>query len=198
MTTEDKKQEYQERYRFWSDKRVAQLSFQDNLLLTLSLACFAYFWTERNSVYSDLLIDSTASIDWNIVIYFMGMFFIIISLFAGLTLSLTRLYDLRLTSHILLTRKRALKREDKLKDNELKSNGLLTTFKSLVILFFNYQKYEITKNDLKGDYSNLLNKFTKARQFSRDLGTSTWSLLKCQAISFFLSIILFAFVSIDK
>ena len=197
MTTEDKKQEYQERYRFWSDKRVAQLSFQNNLLLTLSLACFAYFWTERNSVYSDLFIDSTASIDWNIVIYFMGMFFIIISLFAGLTLSLTRLYDLRLTSHILLTRKRALKRVDKLKDNELKSNGFLTTFVSLVILFFNYQKYEITKNDLKGDYSNLLNKFTKARQFSRDLGASTWSLLKCQAISFFLSLILFAFVSIN-
>ncbi len=182
-----KKQEYQERYRFWSDKRIAQLSFQNNLLLTLSLACFAYFWKVHNCN------GSTAHIDCNTVVCFMSMFFTIISLFAGLALSLTRLYDLRLTSHILLTRKRAFESKNKLKDNELSSNGLLTTLKILVILFFNYHKYEITKIDLNSDNSNLLHKFTRTRQFSRDLGASTWSLLKCQVISFFLSIIIFAF-----
>lgn len=60
---QDKRQEYQERYRFWTDKRISQLSFHNNLLLTLGIALIGYFWSERSSIYTKLVIDFN-EIDW--------------------------------------------------------------------------------------------------------------------------------------
>ena len=49
--------EYQERYRFWVDKRISQLSFHNNILLTLGLVVFGYFWSERKTVYTEFVFD---------------------------------------------------------------------------------------------------------------------------------------------
>lgn len=65
-----KKLRYQERYHFWSDKRVSQLSFHNNILLALGFAVMSYFWSERDSVYSSLFIDFEADIDFKVVVFF--------------------------------------------------------------------------------------------------------------------------------
>jgi len=104
--TKDKLQEYQERYRFWSDKRISQLSFQNNIFLTIGLAVMGYFWKERNDIYTEIIIDSKLQVDWEIVIFLIGMALLLYSILAGMFLAVSRLYDLRITSNILLTRKR--------------------------------------------------------------------------------------------
>lgn len=194
----DKKEEYQERYRFWTDKRIAQLSFHNNILLTISFVIIGYFWKERDSVYTDLIIDTSLAIEWKIVFFFAGILFILISIFTGFLLSISRLYDLRITSNILLTRKRALDEKVCIQDEKLSDSKFTKSIKSLLKIFFNYRKYEITYQDIKEETKGLQNKFTIARQISRDLGHSTWELMKSQTISLFLSIMFFTLVLILK
>jgi len=61
---EKKIQEYQERYRFWADKRITQLSFQNDFLLTLAVAVIGYLWSERGNVYTNLIVDFNREVDW--------------------------------------------------------------------------------------------------------------------------------------
>ncbi|HFE38509.1 MAG TPA: hypothetical protein ENK06_08880 [Gammaproteobacteria bacterium] len=114
--TDEKLNEYQERYRFWSDKRLSQFSFQNNIFLAVGLGIMGYFWKERSSVYTELIIDPSLKIDWKIVLFIIGMGILLYSIMTGLLLAISRLYDLRLTSNILLTRKRALKNNVKIQD----------------------------------------------------------------------------------
>jgi hypothetical protein len=193
-----KKQEYQERYRFWVDKRISQLSFQNNIYLTIGIAALGYFWSERNRVYTDLIVDVRLAIDWKLVLFFAGMLSLSYSIASGLFLSVSRLYDLRLISNILLTRKRAIKENIKITDEDTSNNSVFKSIKSLWKIFWNYNKYEISDGDMRGDQEELQKKFTKARQLSRDIGNSSWILIKNQTVSLFLAICLLAIVLIIK
>ncbi len=121
----------QEQYRFWTDKKVSQLSFHNNLLLTLGLVVVGYFWSEKNSVFSKLVIDCNAEIDWSIVISILGFAFIIVSIMAGFILSLSRLYDLRLTSNISLTKMRAADKSIEVEPNNSVKPTCKDSIKSL-------------------------------------------------------------------
>jgi len=195
----NKIQEYQERYRFWSGKRISQLSFHNNLLLTLGIAAIGYFWKERDSVYKNLIIDFDSSIDCKVFLFFVGIAILFLSVLSGFLLSLSRLYDLRLTANIALTRKRLAEKEVNLEDLPVSETGFLSSIKNLWFVFWNYRQYEITKTTIEANKSNkksLQNRFTKLRQKSEDLSTSTWALLKCQTVfmffsMFFLIVVLF-------
>ena len=187
----DSIQEYQERYRFWTDKRISQLSFHNNLMLTLGIALIVYFWAERDSVYTEIIID------WKVFLFFAGILSVGVSIFSGFLLSLSRLYDLRLTSNIVLTRKRLIKKGIKLKEERLSQTKFWRSIKSLCGVWRKYQNYEITKGDLD-DHDCRQDKFTKIRQKSNDLGRSTWGLLTCQTICMFVAVVLFIFVLIVK
>ena len=109
MTKPYKIRENHDRYRFWSDKKISQLSFHNNLLLTLGVAAIGYLWKERDSVYKTLIIDFHSSIDWKVFLFFVGIAILFLSLLSGFLLSLSRLYDLRMTANIVLTRRLAEK-----------------------------------------------------------------------------------------
>lgn len=186
--SDEKLKEYQERYHFWSDKRTSQFSFQNNIFLTIGLAIMGYFWKERSSVYTELIIDPHLKIDLKIVLFFLGMAILLYSIITGLLLSISRLYDLRLTSNILLTRKRALKNNVQIKDEKLSETSLCKCVCSFCSVYKQYTQVEIKRDDIKTDNENLQSKFTNARQISKDLGNCTWRLMKNQTISLFLSI----------
>jgi hypothetical protein len=186
-------QEYQERYRFWTDKRISQLSFHNNLMLTLGFAVIGYFWSERDSVYTKLVINFDAEIDWKVLLFLLGVSAIAVSIISGFILSLSRLYDLRLTSNITLSRKRISKNDIELKDEELSKSRFADSIKSLFSVIQKYQDYEITYSDIK-ENNNLQAKITEIRQKSHDLGRSTWGLLKCQTACMLIGIVLFMLV----
>ena len=123
-----KKQEYHERYRFWVNKRISQLSFQNNIYLTIGFAVIGYFWSERSSVYTDLIVDAQLTIDLKIVLFFAGMLSLLYSIASGLLLSVSRLYDLRLISNILLTRKRAIKEKITFPDVDTSNNSVFKSW----------------------------------------------------------------------
>ncbi len=193
----NKKQEYQERYRFWSDKRVAQLSFHNNLLLTIGIAIIGYFWSERSSVYTKLIIDCEAEIDWKIVFFILGLVTTGLSVLAGFVLSLSRLYDLRLTSNIALTRIRALDKAVTIQENEALKSGFLKSILALAVVSWNYQKYEIRKTEI-GNTEAFQQKFNELRQKASDLGVSTWGLVKWQTLSMLSAFMLFTLTLILK
>jgi hypothetical protein len=195
---EKKIQEYQERYRFWTDKRITQISFQNNFVLTLAIAVIGYLWSERNNVYTKLRIDFNAEIDWMVVIFMFGLFVVALSILSGFILSLSRLYDLRITSNVVLTRKRSIEKDIGIRDEGLAQSGFVGSMKSLCCVLRRYQDYEITDADLSENNELFQGKFTKLRQMSRDLGNSTWSLLKWQTVCLFVGVAASMFVLVIK
>jgi len=196
--TDEKLKEYQERYHFWTDKRVSQLSFQNNILLAISIAILGYFWKERDSVYTDLIIDSSLSVDFKIVFFFFGMILLLYSIATGLFLATSRLYDLRLTSNVLLTRKRAFQNNVTISDEDLSNNCICKSIKSLWLVFRKYDEFALSRSEIKSDNSSLQQKFTMLRQLSRDIGNSSWGLMKNQMVSLLISLVLFIVVLIMK
>ena len=190
--------EYKERYRFWSDKQISQLSFQNNIFLTISLAMMGYFWKERSSVYTDLVIDLSLKIEWKIVLFLIGISILFFSVIAGLLLAISRLYDLRLTSNILLTRKRAISRNVSVKDEKYSNNSNYKICYSFWLLFTQYNEIKITSDDIRSDNTQLQSKFTKVRKLSMKMGVCTWTLMKIQTISLFISIFFLVAVMIIK
>lgn len=173
--------EYKEREHFWNDKRISQLSFHNNLLLTVGIALIGYFWKELDSVYKNLFIGCNSSIDWKVILFLVGIGFLSISVFSGFLLSLSRLYDLRLTAHIVYTRRKSAEKDIKLNDQSLSEACLCTSMKSLWSVFWNYRQYEM------GNGPILQEKFTQLRQKSKDLGRCTWALLNLQTLCMLIS-----------
>lgn len=191
-------QKYNERYRFWVDKRVAQLSFHNNLLLTVGIALIGYFWKERKSVYKQILIDVNLPVDWTVVIFCLGITAITFSIIFGFMLSMSRLYDLRMTENILLTRKRLAEKQIELSERQQSETSLLSSVQSLMSVFWCYRHYQIKKSHIAGDQKALESRFNQLRQKSSDLGSATWALLKAQTLCALISVVTLAVVLIIK
>lgn len=194
----EKLKDYQERYHFWTDKRISQFSFQNNIFLTISLALMGYFWKERNDVYTNLIFDSKLDIDWQIVFFFISMALLLYSVVTGLFLAISRLYDLRLTSNIVLSRKWAFKKSVPIKDEELSSNCVRGSFKNLWQVLRKYHDFALSRNEVEINNVSLQQKFTMARQVSRDIGICSWILMKNQTVSLLLLVFSFMLVLLMK
>ena len=111
-----------------------------------------------------------------------------LSVLAGFTLSMSRLYDLRLTANIALTRKRALDKNISINEEEVSKSGIVVSLLSLISVMWCYEKYNINKSEITNsdDFSK---KFKKLRQKASDLGEATWCLLLWQTLC-----MLFAFI----
>ena len=145
MSQATKLKEYSERHRFWTDQAVKQTTFSNNILLTISIAVFGYFFVNRGVVYKVLVLDFALPINPPVVFFIVGTLFITISMMLGFLLSFTRLYDFRLTRHILLTRKRAMKECYILPDNELPEESFCQLFMGFLSIIFKFDKYRIRK-----------------------------------------------------
>jgi len=174
---EKKTEEYQNRYRFWTDKRISQLSFLNNFMLTIGIALIAYIWTKEISFYM------TSTIDWKITFLFITLASSFLSVLSGFILAMSRLYDLRLTSNILLTRKRALKKDIELNNVKNQKNNFWESLKILVDVIRNFEDYKINSNDISNE------KFKKLEASSNAIGSFTWKLLNIQVYTLAISII---------
>ena len=196
--TEEKKKECQERYRFWSDKRISQFSFQNNIFLTVGLAIMGFFWNQRDSVYTKLIIDWNLKIELKVVFFLIGIIILFYSIIIGLFLAVSRLYDLRLTSNILLTRKRMLAQDLTINYEKCSNNSVFRCAKSFWLVFGKFYEVEIISDEIRDDNTQLQSKFTTARQLSKDLGKLTWVSMQNQTVSLFISICFFLVVLILK
>ncbi|ALM47831.1 hypothetical protein AMR72_02300 [Flavobacterium psychrophilum] len=192
MTDEEittKINEYREREIRWTDNSLSQLSFFNSLLLTLGVGflSFSYenFFKEKTSF-------SICNLDWNLTFTAISIFFIFLSIYYGLIVSINRLYSFRITRYINRTRHLIMKHsglpmpEGTTKEFN-KVRKLFLTFEVMIgypkITFEQCKTYKIldNKEEVKSNFNEL-------RNIAHNLGINTWRNTNYQIVTFFLSV----------
>ncbi|CAM1374504.1 hypothetical protein [Tenacibaculum xiamenense] len=181
-----KKDEYQERHRFWTDKTLTQYGFANNFFLVAAIGILAFVLKE---IEADLQVTfSLKYINWKITLLRFSALSAFISICCGTITVLSRLYDLRLTRHIINTRIKALDKGISLNDDYISINNVfLLSILVEVMISKNYfiKKTEIVDSDI------LHPKFFKLRKKALVLGRLSWRYFSYQIIILVLSVMLF-------
>jgi hypothetical protein len=188
---QEKLKEYQQRYHFYTDKKISQLSFQNNIFLIIGISILGFFWNERNGIFIELSTDASLSADLGNVFFNIGIILLSYSIATGLFLAVSRLYDLRITSNILLTRKQALKSDVSIIDEDLSYKNPFEIMKSFWIVFRSYDRHALSRDEINTDNELFQQKFTTLRQLSKDMGRCSWILVKNQAIGLLMALFFF-------
>ncbi len=189
---------YVERYTKWQDKTKEQLSFFNNLLLTVSIGFLSFIFA-NSQYYKKIEINSE-----NQNIYFIiSVILILLSILSGLLVVINRLYDFRITSHINQVRywfEKMQKNSPKIRLDE-KTPEKFSCGKrfclTLKVLFDRFtririedcEEYHLIYSEKeKREFSK---KFRTLRNYTHNLGLSTWGQLRCQILLFFIGITTF-------
>ncbi len=173
-----KQQEYIERHSKWRDIAISQLSFTNNLILT---ACGTILTLiVDKDVFKALHICISNSINWKIFYYFLSIFFLSISTLYGLSITLCRLYDFRISRHLALIRLRAYKKGIKTlpntNDSEINALTRIDAFYNILfkpLSFISKSEIEEVNNKSKEKYFHLV-------RLSKNLGNAVWLWTKLQ------------------
>lgn len=190
---EDQKllQEYRERNIRWTDRALAQLSFYNNLLLTLGIGFLSFAYQDSKVLSLEF---SLKDIDWSLTAYGVSILAVMFSILTGFTGSISRLYDFRITSRINLIRQRVFEHSQlKIHEKTPKEfsfwENLLLPYK---LLFEKYPRITLEQcKAWKNDKENLNQKFIELRTLSYNLGLRTWNLIKWQTFLMILAVILY-------
>lgn len=192
---DEKLNEYKERDVRWQDLALTQLGYTNNLILTLMIGFLAFafdkeflstFSCSKNSIYS-----------LKMCFYILTILSVIISIGCGVMTSLSRLYDFRITRHIVLTRQRfycECKNSPKaLPAYDFPKPKFKLRFKTLCHVLFRQIDF-IEKKEIKDLLNNKQSKknFNKLRRTANTLGILTWRLLKAQFLFLVISLILYS------
>ena len=178
--------EYRERNIRWTDRTLSQLSFYNNLLLSLSigLLSFAYKMERINNINI-----SFKNIDWSLTIYVMSIIMTTFSIILGLVISLIRLYDFRLTRQINQIRQRAWEHSNEKLDEKTPDKFTVKKIAKIIIqcLLENYpiitlEQCKKLKDADEKSRKKFYDNFRMLRNISYNLGIATWSLTKIQTI----------------
>lgn len=182
--------DYKQSQKEWRDISVTQLSNTNNVLITLSSGLLAFIMDKSEK--NQFIINFSHKINYETSTYWCSVFILGISICYGISVLLTRLYDFRISRHIILTRQRFYKSyiNDTNHTKELSRSDLgkfnrkdrVSIFCS--IIFCKLPRIEITRIDNK---ENIDDDFKKLRIMSKVLGTATWRWTKIQVFLFLLS-----------
>lgn len=192
MIEQSKLNEYQKRQSEWRDIGVTQLSNTNYILLTLSAGLLALSFDKQK--ISSNKFDYSQNFDWPITLYSLYVVLLSISIGYGITVLFSRLYDLRISRHIILTRIRVyIKLKGfKLPDDDLDDINFRDRMCVLWQIIFSklpfIQKKEITCSVSK---TVLISKFQELRKMSKVLGMATWRWTKIEVILLFLSSLIY-------
>lgn len=177
----NKLNEYNKRYSFWTDKAITQLGYSINLFTTISITFLGYIVVNRDEFpYFDFTCG--AKFSFILTVYIISIILLGISIFFGFVSIISRLLDFRITRFLALTRKRFLVKNKKKVLEENRQIGLINfpliddqnNRKCFVFL-----KHVLgnAKYILENDYNspNLLKeKFELLQYESKKLGENTW------------------------
>jgi len=190
--TEQKQQEYikeySERHRFWANQAINQLGYSINLFTTLGLALLTYLIKIREN-YGEIKIDCTQPIDCNITFYVLAFIASAITVVLGLISVTSRLYDIRMTRHLIWARKRAMKNSKWFLPEGFidltKSSKIRNYIKTLTI------NIEWIENEHLENKELLKLKFNDLRKQGKLLGELAWRSHKLQLLTIFLAIVFY-------
>lgn len=182
--------EYQERSIRWAEQFRAQLSFYNNLLLTLSIGYLSFTYKPKafENLHWTLSDEKT---DFSLTFTVSSIWLVALTILLGLLLAINRLQDFKITKHINEVRKWMYEYSDRKMDQQspakfIWNKRLLLSFQTypLIILEdclnFNTASQE-NKDQLK-------HKFRSLRNIAYNLGLNTWTLTIIQTVAFGLSV----------
>lgn len=180
------KNEYHERNIRWTQTALNQLSFFNNLLLTLSVGFLAFCFKPE---FFKNLKPSLNEIDWSKSFLFASIIFVVLSILIGLITSISRLKDFRITRAINQIRQRTYEHSDKLLDESTpdKYRRIKRTF----ILFKKPPEITIEECKKYTAHSDFDSRFRELRNIANNLGINSWNYTNYQAILFGVSIIFY-------
>lgn len=190
--------QYDGKYSDWTVLSLNQLSFVNNVFLTFGIALFSYT-INKNYRCGD-------SVELSILI----IIILLLSIAYGLSVLITRLYDFRITRHLVLVRtwfKYYLKDDLKFPVNNnshiYSSGQRLITFLTIIFIKLNF----ITESEIKKwssgeikkpDINETVYKIKELQKIINILGTATWRWLKLQILFFLLSLVIYSYKFIIK
>lgn len=190
MLKENMESKYDNRIGRWTEISTAQLSNANNTLLTLATGSLAFIFDKKS--FSSIHLDTSAKLDSQMFYYITSLFLLTFSICLGISVLLTRLYDFRISRHLVLTRKRIAEKHagktiGRNKHVEINACHRLTVFFKIIfcrLRFLTEQDIDSFKENRepREDFDNLV-------FYSDVLGTATWRWTKIQVFSFLLAII---------
>lgn len=180
-----------ERHSAWRDIAVTQLSNANNTILGFSTG-FIVFCLDKCETIS-FAINLSSKFEKSKLFFGICLLSLLFSVFYGISVLVSRLYDFRITRHITLTRVRSIK---KLDYDEFESSNMCNRISALFQIIFK-EIPSITKDKAKN--LELGNKeFNKLRKLSFILGEATWVWLKFQVFYFLLGCLFFVLYLFSK
>ncbi|MBC3789001.1 hypothetical protein [Spirosoma utsteinense] len=185
--------EYERRYADWRNISITQLSNVNNILLTLS-SSFIVFIFDKNPP-SGSFYFSLKNIDWPKTIYFFAIIFLLLSIKSGVIVLFSRLYDMKFSRNIALTRKRfLLKYNGYLKSQKERVNPNFFKEIDVIILALCEKIRVVDSHDIDTlSQKQLEDKFYDLSRKTKLLGLTSWRWLKYQILFFTLNCVLYAF-----
>jgi len=198
---DQKIEEYRERNIRWSDAALNQLSFYNNLLLTLSVG-FLSFSFDKCSFKGIRL--SFEAVSWSHTFLVWSVILIAISIMLGLFVAINRLQDFRVSRQITLSRFRMRKYLNEPLDEDTPDE--FNSWRRLTLAFHSYPKIkieeyktcktneesdELKKKEKEKAIKNIKFKFRELRNIAHNLGRTTWKLTVGQTTCFAISILFY-------
>lgn len=194
--TDEKKLEYTERQRFWQEKALEQFGYANNLFIAINIAVLGYLVKQA---HTEGIKINTSDWEWSVTLLGISIIVASFSLLCGITSVLSRLYDLRLTRHIIDLRKRdyidhhkiIYKYYSKRKYRIVTISEFYSLRKNFVKTVFD-RKDNYWIEDLEVDPDILLKKFHCLRIRTNKLGEFSWKTFKAQIISLCIAVIIYS------
>lgn len=193
LEIKEKNAEYTERQRYWRDKVFNQMSYSINLFLTIGFGLMGFMISQKKD-YSNWVIDTSNDFNFSVIFFYITMIITFITIIIG-TISVTsRLFDLRLTSHIIKIRKKTLKKfKDVLTDDFPPENKEKPLTKYFEVMFG--KDYRISDTEfLNLDFNKIEEKFLYLRGLTRKFGRLSWTTHKIQIGMTLISVLIYGFL----
>jgi len=188
--------EYHERNIRWTNESLRQLSFSNNLILSLGVGFLSFAYKNMELKPLSFTLER---IDWGLTFCIWSITLIALSILFGLVLALSRLWDFRIVRHINQTRQRMYEHSGLKLDEETPDRYSFIKRWSLFFELFSEKYPRITLDQCKAfsKYSNkekerIEGNFKELRAISYNLGLNTWGNTKFQIVLFAIGILLFS------
>ncbi|MBP6185488.1 MAG: hypothetical protein KA479_11145 [Saprospiraceae bacterium] len=198
-----KQAQYDERHRFWTGQALSQFGNANNYFIIVGLAMLGYFLEELGG--KGRLVFTGQKVDNSTTRLVLSSIFVFISVLCGTLVLLSRLYDLRLTRHIMTIRKAGYSEEfgyklfsDDFIDIRNKKKYPMYAYGWLKNFITTIWKRDYYIEDEELSQIAVYEKFRKLRKRTLMLSSFSWMCFSWQIFWLSLSVVVYFFILIAK
>jgi hypothetical protein len=168
----------------WRDIAVTQLSNANNTILGFSTGFIVFCLDKCDTIRFNL--NFASEFEKSKLFFGLCLLSLLFSVFFGISVLVSRLYDFRITRHVTLTR---LRSDESLEYSEFEKTNLFDRIGALFQVFC--KDFEFIPKDVAKNLKAKDEKFESLRKLSFVLGAATWLWIKFQVFYFLLGCLFF-------